>query len=109
MPSFSISNLIAKLTAGLSGFWGTLASLFLDYLFSYLKKKSIYVINVGSSEIQTNMERDQWEAFAQTAWQDKEQIDEGKLTLTPEAKKAKSLAFRKAFRNFATYNRVRKP
>lgn len=102
----TLKTLALTVVSGIGGFWGRVAGLFLTYLFNWMAKKGVYVINVGSSYIETNMDKAAWERVATSSWELKDKIDAG-LKISDDEIKERSNAFRSSFRKFAVYRRVR--
>lgn len=86
----------------LGWFLGKLAA----YALNWLASKGVYVVNVGLTKIETNMDKKTWERVAKTSWDLKDQIDAGQITLSDAEIKKHSSAFRASFRKHAMYGRV---
>jgi hypothetical protein len=92
-----IKTLLIPVTGPLNWFF----SLILQYLFNYMMKKGIYLIDVSTTTIKTNMDRDTWKQIQKSTFLEAEKgVDH-------ERGKELNKMFISAFSNFVVYSKVR--
>lgn len=100
---WGIDFLVDKIVAGMTGFQGWFLGIFLKFLLRRLAREGVYLIDVASANIATNMDADTWQKVVGETY---EQIKDPELT--PEMGELIDRRFKLAFDNFVVFKRVKK-
>lgn len=100
---YATDLLVKYLLKGVTGFWSGVLGFLLVPLFNWLAKKGVYFIDIGHTNIRTNMDMKNWKKVNGDSW---EKVDAGGLT--PEQGKEIDDAFIKAMDDFIVFKKVKK-
>jgi hypothetical protein len=98
----ALEAIVARLLVGFTGWKAWLLGFFLNFAFRFAAREGIFLIDIGSTYVRTNMDEKEWKKVAGEAW---EAVESGNLT-EAEGKNIDD-KFIKAFDNFTVFKRIK--
>lgn len=99
----SLELIVSRLLVGVAGWKAWLLGFVLNFAFRYAAREGIYLIDIASTYIRTNMDEKEWKKVAGESW---EAVESGNLSKEEgEAIDAKFIA---AFSRFTVFRRIKR-